>query len=251
MFLALELDDGNALPSALAALAPACALQGSRPAAVGVGTLDGNDILIAKRPGSLGPVSLVADARGARSEKLLLCTEEGNAPFAEERTPPIRYRGWLFAGGDAVPAPPRSSRERALERLPEFLRRQVTGRGSLDLAFLAFLGELQSAGLLGNPAPDAHEVLAPFAAAARAVRAAEGDAMPPLIAVSRRCLLAARGAKPLWQRKLEGIPEAPHLRALAITDAPVDPAAWVEIPKGMALTLDRELTPHFEAWALE
>ncbi|MHB8417986.1 MAG: hypothetical protein ACYDCL_07910 [Myxococcales bacterium] len=248
MFLALDLDDGNALRHALAALAPATALQGSRPSAVGLGTFNGSDVLIAKRPGSHGPVDLATASRGAPSEKLLLCAEDGLEGFLEERTPPIRYRGWLFGGGSAAPAAAHSPRERALDRLPEYLRRQIPGRGSLDLAFLSFLVELQAAGLLGNPAPEAHEALPAFAAAARRSRDAEGDAMPPLVALSRRCLLAARGAAPLWQQRFEGVPGAEKLRLLAITDAPVDPGEWTEIPKGALLSVDRGLEPQLSRW---
>jgi hypothetical protein len=248
LFLALELDDGSVLTKVLAALSPLSALQGSRPPALGLGSFDGSDILIAKRPGSLGPVDLVADSRGSKSDKLLLCTGEGDAPFAEERTPPIRYRGWLFAGGSSAPAAPRSPRERALERLPEFLRRQLTGTGTLDLAFLLFLDQLRWAGLLGNAAPEAAEATPALAAAARTLRDVEGDAMPPLVAASRRCLLIARGAGPLWQRTIEGTPGAERARGIAITDAPTDAASWTELPKGALLAIDRDLKTKTEPW---
>ncbi len=245
LILALELDDGMRLTQALAALTPALAGAGKPAAAVGIGYLDGGDLLISKRPGDQGVVDLVGDARGAASETFLLCAPvESAGSFAIERTPPMRYRSWLFAGGDADRAPQRSPRERAFEAVPDFLRRQLPGSGSLDLAFLLFLAELHRGGLLGNAAPERDEALPAFAAAARRLSAAEGAAMPPLLAASRRCLLAARGAAPLYWKKL-----AEPLRGLAVTDAPADVAAWTELPAGSLLAVGSDTTPRVVRWS--
>ena len=92
-------------------------------------------------------------------------------------------------------------------------------------------------------------MVAPLAAAARALRAVEGDAMPPLVALSRRCLLAARGGAPLWERRLAGVPGAEKLHGVAVTDAPTSPSGWTEIPRGALLTVDRDLNVKLERWA--
>ncbi len=270
MILALKIDDRDLLSCALAALAPDVGLSGAQVAAVGAGFFDGGDLLIAKRPGHHGPVNLVADSRGARSEIFLLSapSELGEA-FAEERTPPIRYRQWLFADAGVTLRERRGTpaHAKALAELPEFLRRQLPGQGPLDLAFLLFLDQLRQGGQLSSAAPEAEEVRPAFTRAVEQVEQLEGAHSPSLVAASVRCLLVARGAQPLYHRRLEGLqscarcgvqPGAPEhdararahrkLKGIVVTTSPTEPAAWEELAPRTILALGRTLETHLSTW---
>ena len=263
MILALKIDDCELLGCALAALAPSVGLSGAQVSAVGAGFFDGGDLLIAKRPGHHGPVNLVADLRGARSEVFLLSapSELGEA-FAEERTPPIRYRQWLCADDGLSLRERRASpsRTEALAGVPEFLRRQLPGSGPLDLGFLLFLDQLRQSGLLSSPTPEAEEVRPSLSRAVQQLAEVEGSQSPGLIAASARCLLVARGAQPLYHRRLEGLqscarcgvaPETPDretqarahrsLKGVVVTTSPTDPAEWVELAPRTILAVGRSL----------
>jgi hypothetical protein len=263
VILALKIDDRELLGCTLAALAPSVALSGASASAVGAGFFDGGDLLIAKRPGHHGPVDLVADSRGARSEVFLLSapSDPGEA-FAEERTPPIRYRQWLFADDGIALRERRASpaRAQALEGVPEFLRRQLPGSGPLDLAFLLFLDQLRQGGLLSSASPEMDEVRPAFARAVRLLHAVEGDRSPGLVAAGERWLLAARGTQPLYHRRLAGLDGCARcslplgnsgkdaraeahrqLKAVVVTSSPTDPAAWTELAPGDILGVSRAL----------
>jgi glutamine amidotransferase len=266
LILALKIDDRDLLGCALAALAPDVAIEGAQVSAVGAGFFDGGDLLIAKRPGHHGPVSLVADSRGARSEVFLLSApaELGEA-FAEERTAPVRYRQWLFADDGPALRERRASpgRAQALEDVPEFLRRQLPGNGPLDLAFLLFLDQLRQCGMLSSPTPEAEEVRPAFALAVQKLHVVESGAS--LIAASSRCLLVTRGLRPLYHRPVKGLVECARcgiassdksdraqahrqLKGLVATDSPVDPVGWTELRPRTILTVGRDLEARLSAW---
>lgn len=270
MILALKLDDPELLGCALAAVAPSVTLSGAEASAVGAGYFEGGHLLIAKRPGHHGPVDPVADSRGARSEAFLLSApSDPSEAFAEERTAPIRYRQWLFADDGLDLRERRASRDRAaaLRDLPEFLRRQLPGGGPLDLAFLLFLDQLQQGGVLSNPSPEVEEVRPAFSRAIEKLAALEGDTCPSLLAASVRCLLVARGTRPLYHRRLDGLascarcglaPDSPtkaaravahrQLEGVIVTDSPLNTNDWTEFgPRGL-LAVGRDMEARLSTW---
>ncbi len=248
MFLALQIERPGDLGAALAALAPQLRLQGAEASAVGAGWLEEGGPLLAKRPGQHGPVDLAHDSRGARSQSFLLFAAPpgGSAAFGEERTPPIRWRRWLLGGEGSEPSP-HAARQRALDRLPEFLRRQIPGDGMLPLACLLFLDALRSAGRLDGAA-DSGAAASTLSAAARDLWSVEGSADFTLAAAGDFGLAVARGTRPaFWRRLAAPAPPGAALRGVAVCDAPLDPSAWTEIPERACLEVDRALEPRVHA----
>ena len=120
-----------------------------RPLGWGVGYFHGDDVLLRRRPLDERPVIPFADVlRDVRTDALL-----GHVRLATigslrtENTHPFRFRQWLFAHTGTL-ANFSVIRDRLLESLPEFLRRNLRGDTDSEVLFHVFLSFLHDAGSL-------------------------------------------------------------------------------------------------------
>lgn len=251
-----------------------------RPQGWGLGFVQAGDVLLQKRPrADTKEVDLYGLAKDLRADALVGCvglSREGN--IAAEDSDPFRFRSWLFGSGGRVNEPGFSAvRERLLESVPDFLRRNIRGKSPSEHIFHLFLAFLHDAGILDAPSP------AP-AAVQRALRhslafldrllSGGSDGHPSvdptslaLVATNGRCLVATSTAFPMQYLEVEGIsdcpvchgrPDAnrdgrriPHeaLRAIVIEANPVTGgrAGWKPIPDRSALIVGADRVPRVVA----
>jgi hypothetical protein len=193
-----------------------------RPQGWGLGFVQGGDVLLQKRPrADTKEVDLYGLAKDLRADALVGCvglSRDGNT--SAEDADPFRFRSWLFGSvGRVNGAGFAAVRERLLESVPDFLRRNIRGKSPSEHIFHLFLAFLHDAGILDSPSP------AP-AAVQRALRhslafldrllsggsdgqsAAEGTSLA-LVATNGRCLVATSSAFPMQFLDVEGISDCP------------------------------------------
>ena len=131
-----------------------------RPQGWGLGFVQAGDVLLQKRPrADTKEVDLYGLAKDLRADALVGCvglSRDGN--IAAEDSDPFRFRSWLFGSVGHVSEPGFSAvRERLLESVPDFLRRNIRGKSPSEHIFHLFLAFLHDAGILdaASPAPAA------------------------------------------------------------------------------------------------
>jgi len=150
---------------------------------------------------------------------------EGNK--SAENADPFRYRSWLFGSVGRVPEF-EAIRERILDAIPDYLRRNVRGRSASEHLFHLFLAYLHDAGLLDTPSPAPAQVEAALrstlafvsrlikAAVANSVEPAEGQGMElALVTTNGRTLVATVCSHAMQFLAVDGIADCPvcHGRA--------------------------------------
>jgi glutamine amidotransferase len=199
-----------------------------RPDGWGLGFVQGGDVLLQKRPrADTAEVDLYGLAKDLRADALVGRVglgHDGNA--SADDADPFRFRSWLYGSVGRVSSVGfERIRDKLLESVPDFLRRNIRGRSPSEHIFHLFLSFLHDAGILEAPSP------AP-ASVQRALRhsvdfldrllteggaAASGD--PPmqlaLVATNGRCLVATACSYPMQYLNVEGISDCPvcHGRA--------------------------------------
>lgn len=123
----------------------------SEPLGWGIGFYQSGEVLLRRRPIDDRPVIEMAEAaQGLRTDVLIGHVRRATVgALRTENTHPFRYRSWLFAQTGTVEGFLRL-RERLLESLPEFLRRNVRGDTDSELFFHLFLSFLHDAGQLND-----------------------------------------------------------------------------------------------------
>jgi predicted glutamine amidotransferase len=137
------------------------ARQTNGPLGWGVGYYQGGEVLLRRRPLDERTVVPLADVlNDVRTDVLIGHVRQATVgSLRTENTHPFRFRQWLFAhtgtiaGFDAL-------RDRLLESLPEFLRRNVRGDTDSELLFHLFLSFLHDAGKLQSNQVDPPDVRA-------------------------------------------------------------------------------------------
>ena len=250
-----------------------------RPQGWGLGFVQAGDVLLQKRPrADTKEVDIYGLAKDLRADALVGCvglSRDGNV--AAEDSDPFRFRSWLFGSVGRVDASAFASvRERLLQSVPDFLRRNIRGRSPSEHIFHLFLAFLHDAGILDSASP------AP-AAVQRALRhsltfldrllSGGSDGHPSdgtslaLVATNGRCLVATSSAFPMQYLEVEGIsdcqvchgrPDAnrdgrriPHdaLRAVIIEANPATAgrAGWKPIADRSALIVAADRVPRIVA----
>ncbi len=142
-----------------------CALFQARPALYwkdplhpdgwGLGFVQGEEVLLQKRPRAESEeVDFYALTRGLRADAVVgRVGLEDSAVGVAENSDPFRFRSWLFGAIGGVEGF-ELVRERLLQSIPEFLRRNIRGRSSDEHVFHLFLAFLHDAGLLDVRAPE-------------------------------------------------------------------------------------------------
>jgi predicted glutamine amidotransferase len=124
----------------------------------GIGFHQFGEVLLRRRPvDEREVIDLVESTERVRSDVLIGHVRRATVgALRTENTHPFRYRGWLYADTGTVPGFD-ALRERLLDSLPEFLRRNVRGDTDSELVFYLFLGFLHDAGQLrdGDVEPEA------------------------------------------------------------------------------------------------
>lgn len=121
----------------------------------GLGYIQSGDVLLVRTPrGSEHPVDLasplLADIKTDCAIAQAVSGPGTTGPGGgTDNTPPFRFRRWMFAqtGTPDIDA----LAPRLLERVPEYLRRNIKGRTASELVFHVFLARLQDEASLEDP----------------------------------------------------------------------------------------------------
>lgn len=214
-----------------------CALFQARPALYwkdpthpdgwGLGFVQGEEVLLQKRPRPESEeVDFYALTRGMRADAVVgrVGLEDG-AVGAAENSDPFRFRSWLFAATGAVEGF-ELVRERMLQNIPEFLRRNIRGRSSDEHVFHLFLAFLHDAGLLDVRAPEGRMVQHALHQSVnfldKLLGATDGGPSPKLalVVTNGRSLVAETRGFPMQYLEIQGVsdcsnPQCPKQRGLS------------------------------------
>ncbi len=196
-----------------------------------LGFIQGGDVLLQKRPRAEGgEIDLYALARDLKADALIGRVGLGlDGNKSAENADPFRYRSWLFGSVGTVPAFD-MIREKVLDAIPDYLRRNVRGRSPSEHLFHLFLAYLHDAGILDLPSPVPAQVDAALRSTLsfvnRLLRAAarpgqgegsgEGQGMElALVATNGRSLVATTCSHAMQFLIVDGIADCPvcHGRA--------------------------------------
>lgn len=252
-----------------------------RPEGWGLGFVQGGDVLLQKRPRvETSEVDLYGLVKDLRADAVVARVGfERPAPdrngFAGEGNPtaedadPFRFRSWLFGSvGEVSAAGFELVRERLLDAVPDFLRRNIRGRSPGEHVFHLFLSFLHDAGGLDAPSPTAnvvHVALRDSLAFLERLLVGNGSASArlALVATNGRCFVAANGAHPMRYLHVEGISDCPvchgrvehdrngrripheALRAVIFEANRAVPArgGWQNVPEGSVVILGADRAP--------
>jgi hypothetical protein len=219
----------------------ACALSSARGAlysksvrgghdGFGLGFVQGGDVLLRKRPrAETSEVDLYGLARDTRAEALVgrvgLAQSSGSdnegadapgggksdASVRAEDADPFRFRSWLFGSiSDVSSTAFDGVRDRVLESIPAFLRRNIRGLSPSEHFFHLFLAFLHDAGILDQPTPPppaVHVALRNSLAFVDRLLVSVGSPSLKiaLVATNGRCFVATGCAYPMRYLDIEGI----------------------------------------------
>ncbi len=232
-------------------------------AGFGMGFVQGGDVLLQKRPRSEATeVDFFSLAKDLPAHALIgRVGLDDDGRTTAENADPFRFRWWLFGlvgetGGFF------HVRERLLQSVPDFLRRNIRGRSPSEHIFHLFLAFLHDAGLLESLSPQPEAVQRALHESVMFVDrllAAVGSASTrlALVATNGRCLVAESHAHPLGFLEIRGITDCAvcrgrgqdeqydrrvshdTLRAVAIEANPAAPArpGWTPVRDGEALVV--------------
>jgi predicted glutamine amidotransferase len=255
---------------------PALQAQGepgprSGPDGYGLGFVQGGDVLLQKRPrADTAEVDLYGLVKETRADALIGrigLSRDGNT--AAEDADPFRFRSWLFASVGELDGPAfEAVRERVLESVPDFLRRNIRGKSPSEHLFHLFLAFLHDAGILDQPTPAPAAVRAALRnslAFVDRLLIADGAAalQIAICATNGRCFVATGCDYPIRYLYVEGIADCPvclersdtnhsrrrvqheGLRAIVVEanrEVTVRPG-WREVPNRAALIAGPDRSP--------
>jgi hypothetical protein len=246
--------------------------SGARPDGWGLGFVQGGDVLLQKRPrAGATEVDLYALAKDLRADALVGRVGLGEeANIVAEDADPFRFRSWLFGSVGQISSNGFAGiRERVLESVPDFLRRNIRGKSPSEHIFHLFLAFMHDAGILDNASP-------PLAAVQLALRNSvvfldrllAGTGSEPmriaLVATNGRCFVGASCGHPLQYLHVEGISDCPvchgrsdrghdgrrsshdGLRGIVVEAdrATQGRAGWLQVPDRSALIVNADRVPH-------
>jgi hypothetical protein len=198
----------------------ALASRADRPEGWGLGFVQGGDVLLQKRPRVETPevdlYGLIKDLRADAVVARVGFNPDDGSTLAEDADP-FRFRSWLFGSvGEIGTAAFESVRERLLESVPAFLRRNIRGKSPSEHVFHLFLAFLHDGGTLDAPSPSAslvHAALRNSMTFLDRLLAGAGGSQSPLglalVATNGRCLVAASAGHPMRYLHVEGISDCP------------------------------------------
>jgi glutamine amidotransferase len=183
----------------------------------GLGFVQGGDVLLQKRPraetAEVDVYALVKDLRADAFIGRVGVGLDGNA--TAENADPFRFRSWLFGSVGAVSDTGfEAVRERVLESIPAFLRRNLRGKSPSEHIFHLFLAFLHDSGILDLPSPSpaaVHGALRNSVAFVDRLLAGTGSESThlALVTTNGRCLVATGSSYPMRFLHVEGISDCP------------------------------------------
>src|SRR5215471_6161425 len=190
-----------------------------KPDGWGLGFVQGGDVLLQKRPRSdTAEVDLYGLVKDLRADALVGRVGLGEGNTSAEDADPFRFRSWLFGTDGLVrPAGFENVREKMLESIPAFLRRNIRGKSPAEHIFHLFLAFLHDAGILDLPSPSpsaVHGALRNSVAFLDRLLAGAGSEsiQLALVATNGRCFVATNCAYPMRFLHVEGISDCPVCR---------------------------------------
>lgn len=184
----------------------------------GLGFVQGGDVLLQKRPrADASEVDVFSLAKDLRADALIGrvgLDEDGRT--SAENADPFRFRWWLF--GMVGEAPGFSNvRERLLQSVPDFLRRNIRGRSPSEHLFHLFLAFLHDGGLLESLSPQPEAVRRALHESVTFIdRLLSATGAPAtrlgLVATNGRCLIAESHGHPMQFLEIQGIADCPVCR---------------------------------------
>ncbi|HEY8427478.1 MAG TPA: class II glutamine amidotransferase [Sandaracinaceae bacterium] len=226
-----------------------------RPDAWGIGFYQGGEVLHKKRPKlDEGPIDWESVARGVRSDCVLIHFRRATVgDFRADNTHPFRMRQWLFAHNGTVEGFT-AIRDRLLESMPDFLRRNVRGSTDSEHLFHVLLSFLHDAGHLDHLEADDRVVLAAIRSSIALfdrLCAEVGAPEPSLnfMLTNGRTLYAVRRDTPLFWVRRTGLPSDGAARTdagafryvLAVSDGEATPRGYEAVAPRSVLVVDRNL----------
>jgi glutamine amidotransferase len=255
-----------------------------KPEGWGLGFVQGGDVLLQKRPRveatEVDFYGLIKDLKADAVVARVGFESDGSTPA--EDADPFRFRSWLFGSvGEIDAAAFESVRERLLESVPAFLRRNIRGKSPSEHIFHLFLSFLHDAGSLDAPSPSPSVVHGALRNGvtfldrllAQSRPAGSGTGAAPLglalVATNGRCFVAANASHPMRYLHVEGISDCPvchgrqddvrerhgrriqheHLRAVIVeANRGVESrGGWHEVPDRSALVVGADRVPTVSA----
>lgn len=241
------------------------------PLGWGIGFYQSGEVLLRRRPvDDRSVIELAEAARGLRTDVMLghvRCATVGE--LRTENTHPFRYRSWLL-GQTGTICGFEQLRDRLLESLPEFLRRNVRGETDSEIFFHLFLSFLHDSGHLNDgsvPTPHVVGALRSSIALVDRLSAEEGQGQNTgdtlvtngelMVAVHRNGGMAYRVLRGRYDiEELLGAESRMHLRIPAIesthftliaSELEATPSGWTAVPSPSIVTLSRTDDPLVEA----
>jgi glutamine amidotransferase len=226
-----------------------------RPDAWGIGFYQGGEVLHKKRPKlDEGPIDWPAMARGVRSDCVVIHFRQATVgDFRADNTHPFRMRQWLFAHNGTVEGFA-AIRDRLVDSLPDFIRRNVRGSTDSEHVFHVVLSFLHDAGQLENPDADEKVVLGAIRSTVALFdrHCAEVGAPEPtlnFILTNGRTMYAVRRNEAVHYVERVGLPsEGPAASAagafryvLVFSDGDATPAGYTTVERSSVLVIDRNL----------
>lgn len=265
-----------------------------KPDGWGLGFVQGGDVLLQKRPrGEASGVDLYGLIKDLRADALVgrvgLSQQDDAAAPARETPPleaavedanivaedadPFRFRSWLFGSvGLSNATGFESVRDKALESIPAFLRRNIRGKSASEHMFHLFLAFMHDAGILDLPSPRPEAVQSALRNSLAfvdglLVGVGRAPMQLALVATNGRCFVATSCAYPMRYLHVEGISDCPvchgrvdqdhngrrvpheALRAIVLeANRAVEPGAaragWHEVPDRSSLIAGPDRVPH-------
>jgi glutamine amidotransferase len=237
----------------------------------GLGFYQGGEVLLRRRPiDDKAAVDVASIAKDVRADVLLghvRAATVGN--LRTENTHPFRYRQWLFAHTGTIEGFP-EIRERVVESIPEFLRRNVRGDTDSELLFHVFLSFLHDAGHLGGSGVDpgaTRAALRSTLSLLARIREQEGDGTGAMnvLATDGEHMVGVHKSTQMAYRLIRGradlerllgddtlrrirIPDMASCRlCLLASDFDDEPTGWTAVPMDAMVTVTRTDEPTTES----
>ena len=237
------------------ALAPARALLVAAPpvARWGIGYVQGGEVLLARTPRAQAtPVDLYAALAETPSDCVIGQAMSGDGPGGNDNTPPFRFRRWMYAQESTARV--EDVWPQLIERLPDFVKRNMRGRSGAEVTFHVMLAMLHDQSGLDEsnlPLATTRRTLGAALAlvASELTKAGVSGALGNAVVSNGRSLAFARapGGTPLYLRRLwvkgERSERDDTFRGvLLVSRAGAHPGeGFEEIPAGSAVLVSRDL----------
>lgn len=228
----------------------------------GLGYFADDRALVIKKPGDLlQNRSAYELASNVRSRVVVACADDSGI---REGAPPYRFRRWLFGTSGDLSALG-AMRQRIVDRLPDFVRSEVSRDGTGDLAFAMFLAELFRSGKLDDPLVTHEDLARGLETTAKTIASlaseAEATVNAAYVATNGRAVMVLTSGVPVAYRVVEGLERLPEgapdpdmtdfkqvvaalkrFRAVVIAaHVPEGRPGWTPIEPNTTLLVDRKL----------